>query len=601
MFLFKGNQQRPTCSRCQEAGIACIYSSKRRKPGPPKGVRRKRRSPQTGTDIPTDPTQLMEELNSSIFPGHDVNSAATNIYFPSESGFPDTETFLGLNFSNTHSMRGTQLLNTSGTESGSHELPFTPTEELDLLNNFFAYFHPSGFLFQKNKFLAKYHNGLLDRSLINTILVITLLTLRPRTTTDHINLEDLLDKLRNSCSYAIETSSGFLTLDVFRQACMLAFFDFHQRPGLQSWMKVGQLTRHAYRQGLNQIENPDTCAIYQFPHTIAEDIEEWRRAWWFIYTLDSYSNIMASTPFLIELDGVHTALIGQESESTSDEGLEKSERAFLASEPDQLWKTMQTIVANGNELNANIHLITTTILRMAAKLSLLRKQNPSEDLFRRIESLKGHISAVRLAMPLRYMKPTRDVIINETKERHHERLVCILHIHAALLMLSIPPYPHKDEDAWLLAWRQTLEPCDDIVSVLKEWDVFASLVVIWLLGKYGFENDVEVRERMGRASDILTLFLDHFEPLCCQPRVLKMWFQKFKVQYPGSFGSKQISQILRSINVPFQLNASHPLMQQDHLGAGSTPPPLNPFGEQSLTSLNLLSPSFDIDDLQLII
>lgn len=201
---------------------------------------------------------------------------------------------------------------------------------------------------------------------------------------------------------------------------MLTFFDFHQRPGLQSWMKVGQLTRHAHRQGLNQIENQDTCAIYQLPPILHQDIEDWRRVWWFIYTLDSYSNIIASTPFLIEPDGINTALISQGSTTMGLKDLQSPERAFLASEPDQLWKTMRTIVANGNELNANIHLITTTIMRMAAKLSLLRKQNPSETIFRRIESLKEQISAVRLAMPLRYMKPTRDVISNETKESHHE-------------------------------------------------------------------------------------------------------------------------------------------------------------------------------------
>lgn len=331
---------------------------------------------------------------------------------------------------------------------------------------------------------------------------------------------------------------------------MLTFFDFHQRPGLQSWMKVGQLTRHAYRHGLNQIENPDTCVIYQLPHVLHQDIEDWRRVWWFIYTLDSYSNIIASTPFLIEPDCINTALISQDSTAAGVEGLQNPERAFLASEPDQLWKTMRAIVANGNELNANIHLVTTTIMRMAAKLSLLRKQNPSESVFRRMESLKEYISAVRLAMPLRYMKPTRDVIINETKESHHERLVCILHVHAALLMLSIPPYLNKDQNTWLLAWRQCLEPCDDIVSAVKEWDgsfssntdpalcyiVFGSLVMIWLLGKYGFEDDFEVKERMSRASDILTLFLDHFEPLCCQPTVLKSMCisisQLIKINHP---------------------------------------------------------------------
>lgn len=131
-FYLKGNQKRPTCSRCQEAGITCVYSSKRRKPGPPKGVRRKRRSPQAGPDVLPDPAQMMDELNSGIFPDQGIDSTPANIDFLSESGFPDAEAFLGLNFSTVPSTEGAELRDIPGTNIGSHDLQFGPMEELDL-------------------------------------------------------------------------------------------------------------------------------------------------------------------------------------------------------------------------------------------------------------------------------------------------------------------------------------------------------------------------------------------------------------------------------------------------------------------------------------
>jgi hypothetical protein len=37
-----GNRQRPTCSRCAEDNVRCVYSSTKRKPGPVKGSQRKK-------------------------------------------------------------------------------------------------------------------------------------------------------------------------------------------------------------------------------------------------------------------------------------------------------------------------------------------------------------------------------------------------------------------------------------------------------------------------------------------------------------------------------------------------------------------------------
>lgn len=45
------------------------------------------------------------------------------------------------------------------------------------------------------------------------------------------------------------------SLDQFRKACLVAFYEFHQFPGHQSWMRIGRLTRMAYRIGLDRLEN----------------------------------------------------------------------------------------------------------------------------------------------------------------------------------------------------------------------------------------------------------------------------------------------------------------------------------------------------------
>lgn len=76
----------------------------------------------------------MSGLNSETFPGQDINSTLTNIDFLSESGFPDADTFFGLNFANTDSSGETRPLGASATicDIGPQELPFSAADELDL-------------------------------------------------------------------------------------------------------------------------------------------------------------------------------------------------------------------------------------------------------------------------------------------------------------------------------------------------------------------------------------------------------------------------------------------------------------------------------------
>lgn len=174
-----------------------------------------------------------------------------------------------------------------------------------------------------------------------------------------------------------------------------------------------------------------------------DEIEEWRSLWWCIYCLDSYCNITAATPFVVELDSVKTALV--QNFQLADRQTVSEAAIFLPAETELLWKTSKDITSRGGDFNFNIHIVTTTLLRGAAKLSRLWKQNPSEGLRSRFEALEHDLSTVRLSLPTRYFNLARNVLLNESSYEHHARLICILHLHASRFLLSFPVHLKDNE------------------------------------------------------------------------------------------------------------------------------------------------------------
>ncbi len=99
-----------------------------------------------------------------------------------------------------------------------------------------------------------------------------------------------------------------LSLDQFRRAYLLAFYEFHQFPGRQSWLRVGRVTRMAYRIGLDRLDR--IRMLYHDWSTVSdEDIQEWRSLWWCIYRLDTYSNLSCGTPYLIDDAFISTSFV----------------------------------------------------------------------------------------------------------------------------------------------------------------------------------------------------------------------------------------------------------------------------------------------------
>lgn len=323
-----------------------------------------------------------------------------------------------------------------------------------------------------------------------------------------------------------------MSLDTFQQACLLAFYEFHQYPGQNAWLRIGQLTRKAYQCGLHQLDNRDQCPLFDTNPMSNDEIEEWRSLWWCIYCLDSYCNITAATPFVVELDSVKTALVHNFQPT---DGQFVSEAAiFLPAETELLWKTSRDITSRGGNFNFNMHIVTTTILRAAARLSRLWRQNPSERLRSRFDALEHDLSAIRLSLPPRYFNLARNALLNESSSDHHARLISILHLHASRALLSFPVHPEGNESEWLDRWQRTLGYCEDIVLVVREWNaqqclsvdpavcliISETLTIIHLQSQDVANSERELQARLRTHKDLLLLFLEQFAAIWYLPRFL---------------------------------------------------------------------------------
>jgi len=323
-----------------------------------------------------------------------------------------------------------------------------------------------------------------------------------------------------------------MSLDDLQQACLLAFYEFHQYPGQNAWVRIGQLTRKAYQCGLHQLDNRDQCPLFDTNPMSNDEIEEWRSLWWCIYCLDSYCNITAATPFVIELDSVKTRLV-QNSQS-SDRQFASEAAIFLPAETELLWKTSKEITSHGGDFSFSIHILTTTIIREAARLSRLWKQNPSERLRSRFDALEHDLTAVRLSLPAHYFKLARNVLLNESSSEHHARLISILHLHASRILLLFPLNLQENESEWLDRWRRTLEYCEDIVLVVREWNpqqclsvdpavcfiISEALIMIHLHSQDLGNSEPELQTRLQTHKDLLLLFLEQFATIWHLPRFL---------------------------------------------------------------------------------
>ncbi|EMC94342.1 hypothetical protein BAUCODRAFT_123982 [Baudoinia panamericana UAMH 10762] len=345
------------------------------------------------------------------------------------------------------------------------------------------------------------------------------LTIDVLKTADQDSLKRSRDGLNLALECPVDGHTQQITLSWFQRQCLLAYYTFHQYPGRQSWSRVGALTRMAYAAGLNRLDHPRGYSTFQVMNE-TDDIDAWRRVWWVIYCMDSYTNVAAATPFLVEYDSTRTALRQYPAANTNLIG----DKLFLANELSHLWMTVEEIAGRKPLDHFAIHLVTTSLLKEACNIHRLALMNPYVDLSARRASLDDTVALVSLALPPGYNDVRRQILQGESIEDFHMRLVNCIHlamITAAALFsatTSVPP------SASTPSWQTLLECSLTIANIIAHWDsnmlaatdpaicliVFALLTMLKLYVRFHTDDIPDIKARAQQCETKLSLFLKHF-------------------------------------------------------------------------------------------
>jgi hypothetical protein len=351
-----------------------------------------------------------------------------------------------------------------------------------------------------------------------------------------------IDSLLSSSTVEDDLFTNFPSLDQFRKSCILAFYEFHQFPGHQAWMRIGKLTRVAYRIGLDRLEylrarHPEWQCLSK------EDVDEWRAVWWCIYHLDSYSNLSSGTPCLVDEDLINTAMITRN--TTQPSNIEDGPpQVLLSFHLENLWKLIPAVTSHPETLIPNINNITTTMLRKAGRVTRVCRLKPQEEAIGRITDVERQLSALRLALPPGWLNPKRNAFSQESHAEHHARLVTVLHLLMARLFLSVMCCSVQQDEEWMMSWQQVLETCQNIASIAEQWDsvfcvkvdpcisfiLFAALIFLDLQKKSTAISTSTLHSQIDHDKTVIHLQLKQFERLWTLPRLLNRKISMMKTR-----------------------------------------------------------------------
>ena len=398
------------------------------------------------------------------------------------------------------------------------------------LERYFDIVHDANPILDKERFLQDYRRSLCSQDLISAIVLITAKLTGNVQTSDASGLDASIDRLLSSSLLEEEIVGDFPSLDQFRKACILAFYEFHQFPGNQSWMRVGRLTRMAYRIGLDRLEVL-RVRYDDWKRVSYEEIQEWRSVWWCIYRLDAYSNLSSGTPFLIE-DGLIDVsfVLGKQ---TSDE-VQHPQELFMSREINSLRKLVPAVTAHPETMVPNIHNMTIAAVRQVGLVARLHFLRPREGNALYLATVEQHLSEFRMSLPPGWLNPRRNAFAAESPASHHGRMISLFLLRMAQLVLLILHCGAAQGDEWFTRWQGIYEMCQDIASVAEQWDssfclkvdpaicftTFTALVFLELHRKSAVTNLFNIQSKIDHDKTILYLQLEQFASVWTLPRLL---------------------------------------------------------------------------------
>ncbi|RBQ74248.1 hypothetical protein FVER14953_20363 [Fusarium verticillioides] len=445
----------PSCSRCLSRGKICSYSTTRRRPGPAPGSGRAPRA--------TRNTRNRERRHSGeatwqadLILEDDDSSVPIVSDLPSES--PDT-----------------LVTSHASTASQSAQPPIiSPEEEAYLADEYFKSINEAIPLFSEIAALnSKDTLSTCSPELTEAMLLITAKLLGFKFASPNFNLDGRIDIILSSTTLQEDTAGDFPSLDLFRKFCLLVFYEFHQFPGQQAWVRIGKIVRLAYWMGLDRLDIIQSVSP-EWSNVSDADLQNWKLVWWCVYRLDSYANLSSGTPYQVDERLVNTSLNQHSQLSQS-----LIAPCKLPHDPRGLPDLLLCVKAgNESSLLFNIHLITITVLRQFGRAMSMRYLVPHEILTANLLDAERTLSAIRLALPRNFLNPGRNAFMNESNTNHHARLVPVLQLHMAQLLAALAScYYHPEGDDWTLSWQRVLETCQNIAGVAEKWDSNYTLTV----------------------------------------------------------------------------------------------------------------------------
>lgn len=343
---------------------------------------------------------------------------------------------------------------------------------------------------------------------------------------DELNVDAGLNSLLSSSLLEDDLVGDAPSLDQFRRAYLLAFYEFHQFPGHHSWLRIGRVTRMAYRIGLDRLDH--IRVLYPDWSTISdEDIQEWRALWWSIYRIDTYSNLASGTPYLIDDADIHTSFNFSQTNGAS-------WGVFLPPHLDDLSRLLPVITPDPQTFLNNIHIITIVAMRQAGLVIRMHLLRQPEEIVAQVAKVERQLTTLRISLPPGWLNPRRNAFTNESPIDHHARLITVFHLRMAQLLLAVVDCGQRREDDWLESWQHVLETCQDIASLAAKWDsafcltvdpaitfiIFTTLIFLDLQRKSRPVLGSSFRSSIDHDITVLHLQLEHFGRIWTQARLL---------------------------------------------------------------------------------
>lgn len=506
--------------------------------------------------------------------GYQLNSP--RLHNPEEEVLPDSSSTL------TSADHLTQLSDASNSSSVSDletrtqysdSLDILPEEEECLLKKYFETIHHAIPLFSEARLphsVGERGSGTSAhrRDLILTLVIMTAKLSGFVFASDTFNLDACIDQTLSSVSLQEDMFGSSPTLDQFRKFCLLAFYEFHQFPGQQAWMRIGKLVRMAYWMGLDRLDmlpalSPDWS-------TVDEDhLEDWRLVWWCVYRLDSYVNLSVGTPYQIDEGLVGTALM-PDRQNDDPLGCRHEDaikpRLSLPYRPDDLMDLLLAIASDSQHTSSfNIHIISATAVRHVGRALRLYPLAPKEELVSVVENAERRLSALRLGLPKNYFNPRRNAFMNESCSAHHARLVTVLQLLMAQLLVTLVSCQCLPEgEDWLLNWQQVLEVCQDVAAIAKQWNStfslsvdpgislisFVALIFLDLHKKFAGVAGANLQSEIEHCETVLLLQLEQFACSWTLPGLLILSFKSFRESLKAPLLYRHIHFILSRFESP---------------------------------------------------